>query len=215
MTVFPRPASTVILMDHNERVYMTKRPKTMKFFGGFYVFPGGAVEKGDYTNDSECIRNGNQTESFDAAHYLAAARELFEEVGVLLSSKDDDSNVEFENVLEYRSMLLAGEITFIEMLKQVGHHLNLENLTYFGHLTTPETNPIRFDTRFFLAELPIGQSPQPDINEVDEASWFKPDAALSAFENGEIFLAPPTIHALKTILNHQNGGPLMMPDLQF
>ena len=215
MTVIPRPASTVILMDDNARVYMTKRPKTMKFFGGFYVFPGGAVDKSDYAQNSVYIRNCKQNDSFDPAHFVAAARELFEEVGVLLSSKDGDTNVKVKKETDYRRMLLKGEISFIEMLKQEGHYLDLENLTYFGNLTTPKQNPIRFDTRFFLAKLPIGQTPKPDLNEIDEASWFFPDDALSAFENGEIFLAPPTIHALKTILNHQKGGPLMMPELHF
>jgi 8-oxo-dGTP pyrophosphatase MutT (NUDIX family) len=215
MTVIPRPASTVILIDDNARVYMTKRPKTMKFFGGFYVFPGGAVDASDYAQNSEYIRNCKQNDSFDPAHYVAAARELFEEVGVLLSSKDGDANVHFKKESEYRRLLLNGEISFIDMLIQEGHHLNLENLTYFGNLTTPKTNPIRFDTRFFLAQLPKGQFPKPDLNEIDEATWFSPDEALTSCENGEIFLAPPTIHALKTLINYQNGSPLMMPDLDF
>ncbi len=202
MAVIPRPASTVILMDDDLRVYMTKRPKTMKFFGGFFVFPGGAVEEGDHVQSSDYILNWNHDNTFDSSHYVAAARELFEEVGVLLCSTDDESTIQLkkESELDYRRLLLNGEISFIEMLKQEGLHLNLEHLTYFGHLTTPKTNPIRFDTRFFIAQLPKGQTPNPDLNEIDEAVWFYPSDALTAFENGKIFLAPPTIHALKTII---------------
>ncbi|MEH7308703.1 NUDIX hydrolase [Neobacillus drentensis] len=216
MTVIPRPASTIVLLDHSSRVYLTKRPKTMKFFGGFYVFPGGAVEKGDYALDFEYIKNGIRNESFDAAYYVAAARELFEEVGVLLGSTDDGSDLQLNKgtAIEYRRLLLDGEISFLQLLKQEGLHLNLDNITFFGHLVTPKEKPIRFDTRFFITQLPNGQYPNPDVNEVDEANWFSPQDALSAYQSGKISLAPPTIIALRTIMNSQNGTTLMMPDLQ-
>lgn len=216
MTVIPRPASTVVLMDHLSRVYLTKRPETMKFFGGYYVFPGGAVEEGDYSLDNEFVKNQKRDESFDRAFYVAAARELFEEVGVLLSSTEDNLPGQFteKSEMEYRRLLIKGEISFLEMLKQEGLHLNLEDLNYFGHLTTPKERPIRFSTRFFLARLPKGQFPKPDLNEIDEAFWFSPVDALSAYQNGKISMGPPTILALRTIMDYQNGSPLIMPQLQ-
>ena len=216
MTVIPRPASTVVLMDHLSRVYLTKRPETMKFFGGYYVFPGGAVEEADYSLGSEFIKSVQREDSFDLAYYVAAARELFEEVGVLLCSQDDGSPGLFtkEVEMEYRRLLIKGKFSFLDMLKQEGLHLNLENLTYFGHLTTPKERPIRFSTRFFLAQLPKGQFPKPDLNEIDEAFWFSPEAALQANQHGEISLGRPTIHALRTIMNYKTGSPLMMPELR-
>jgi 8-oxo-dGTP pyrophosphatase MutT (NUDIX family) len=63
-------------MDHLSRVYLTKRPKTMKFFGGFYVFPDGAVEKADYAIDSQFIKNRKPDISFNQAHYVAAAKRI-------------------------------------------------------------------------------------------------------------------------------------------
>lgn len=216
MTILPRPASTVVLMDHLSRVYLTKRPKSMKFFGGFYVFPGGSVEKSDHVLDLEYLKNGRRNELFDQAYYVAAARELFEEVGVFLSSTGDGSNAQLkkEKEMEYRRLLINGEISFLQILKQEGFYLDLENLTFFGNLITPKESPIRFDTRFFLAQLPNGQSPKPDLNEIDEACWFSLKDALSASRKGSISLARPTILALKTIMDYQNGKPLMMNNLQ-
>jgi hypothetical protein len=114
--------------------------------------------------------------------------------------------------MEYRSQLINGKISFMQMLKKERLHLNLKSLNYFGHRITSKEKSIRFDTRFFLAHMPEGQFPSPDFNEIDEACWFSPVEALSAYKNEEISLARPTILALTTIINHQKGSPLIMPE---
>jgi 8-oxo-dGTP pyrophosphatase MutT (NUDIX family) len=216
MTAIPRPASTVVLIDEFSRVYMTKRPKTMKFFGGYYVFPGGAVEKDDYFEDSETFLNLEGGTSFPQAYYVAAARELFEEVGVLLCETDGGAAAALkeETAADYRRLLIKGELTFLQMLKKEGFKFPTESLTPFGHLVTPEVSPIRFDTRFFLAHLPKGQVPKPDEHEVGEAYWLSPADALTAYQNEKISLAPPTVLALKTVKDFLDGSPLVMPKLQ-
>ncbi len=213
MCSIPRPASTVVLMDHFSRVYMTKRPETMKFMGGYYVFPGGAVDQTDDTQGSHDVITGKSNDTFAIGHYVAAARELFEEVGVLVCTKDDGSTVslDVETEREYRRLLIKGEISFLQLLKKEGLLFPLNNLAYIGHIITPNNSRIRFDTRFFLTHLPVGQTPKPDLNEISDASWMAPADVLTAYRSGEISLAPPTIHTLKTIINHQNGNQLMMP----
>ncbi|PWA12668.1 hypothetical protein DCC39_04315 [Pueribacillus theae] len=216
MAVTPKPASTVILMDKQDRVYLTKRPKTMKFLGGFFVFPGGAVDKEDNVPKCEYIKNWDSNASLNHADFIAAARELFEEVGVLIARKDDGSSVqlEHEKALEYRRLLVQRKMSFVQLLQQERLYLNLESLTYFGCFTTPEDNPYRFETRFFLAQLPEGQSPEPDNYEIEEAFWTTPSEALLAYEKGELPMVPPTILSLRTILNYQNGAPLMLPVIE-
>jgi 8-oxo-dGTP pyrophosphatase MutT (NUDIX family) len=212
MSATPKPASTVVLMDHESRVYLTKRPLTMKFMGGFHVFPGGAVEKADYVKNSKYIINNVHDHSVSLANYIAAARELFEEIGILLGNKLNGSPPYLSNkqVTNYRRMLIEGEISFTHVLEEVELYFDLQCLTYFGQIITPEEMPIRFDTRFFLAELPKGQNPDPDQREIDEGLWITPDDALKANLNKEIKLAPPTIISLQTIIKFQNGGDLMM-----
>jgi 8-oxo-dGTP pyrophosphatase MutT (NUDIX family) len=200
-------------MDHLNRVYLTKRPETMKFMGGYYVFPGGVVDKSDEVQDSTNFITGNHNDSFPRAHYVAAARELFEEVGVLICKQEDDSNVQLEEEteIEYRRLLLTRDISFLQLLQKEGLHFQLDHLAYIGHIITPKRSPFRFDTRFFLTQLPIGQTPKPDINEISDSKWISPADALTAYQSGEISLAPPTIHTLKTVINYQNGHPLIMP----
>nr|WP_263326465.1 NUDIX hydrolase [Neobacillus sp. Marseille-Q6967] len=212
MTVIPKPASTVVLMDDSSRVYLTKRPVSMKFMGGFHVFPGGAVEKTDQqVLDSTHILSNIQ-HSISLSYYLTAARELFEEVGVLLVTDKDGNPFQLpkDKIRAYRQQLVNGEISFIRLLELENLYIDLQCLTYFGQIITPEEMPIRFDTRFFLARLPQGQIPEPDLTEIDEACWFQPDEALAACKNKQIRLAPPTIITLQTIKNYENGGDLWM-----
>ncbi|MCH6264759.1 NUDIX hydrolase [Neobacillus citreus] len=214
MEVTPRPASTVVLLDHLDRVYLTQRPKTMKFMGGIYVFPGGAVDDSDAIYDDEYIKNEKRDESISQSYYIAAARELFEEAGILLCQTVDGTPVllEEDTALEYRRLLIKGEISFLHMLKKEALYLNLEYLTYFGRIVTPSQSKIRFDTKFFLARLPEGQTPIPDENEIDDSLWIHPQEALTRYEEETIPLAPPTIHTLKTIVHYVKSGQLSMPE---
>ncbi len=209
LTVVPRKASTVVLMDQDLKTYLTKRPLTMKFFGGHYVFPGGAIEQSDLDISNEYMKGQNLNPTFEKPHYVAAARELFEEVGILIS--DDLSNLPHDKINEYRQLLKNKEISFLQMLIQKDITINLDRLRYFGHRVTSKGRPIRFDTRFFLTQLPKGQTPLPDFSEIDEARWYTPKEALTAHENEEIALPLPTILALNSIIDHLEGKPLILP----
>lgn len=206
----PKQASTVVLVNENTEVYLTKRPASMKFMAGFHVFPGGSVDVADQE-----IALGNvqgQDESISLAYYVAAARELFEEVGILLTSKNDGSAVLLpkDQREEYRRQLRDGEISFDRFLKKEGLRLDCPSLTYLGQIMTPSILKIRFDTRFFLTKLPLGQTPEPDGIEIDEALWITPEDALAAYEAKEMKLAPPTILTLQALIRHQNGGALKL-----
>ncbi|WP_209124548.1 NUDIX hydrolase [Alkalihalobacillus sp. BA299] len=216
MTVIPKPASTVILIDDISRVYLTKRPKTMKFLGGFYVFPGGTVEQADNIVENKYIMNCVPHDVFSGAHYVAAARELFEEVGVFLGTTSEGVPIQIpENTAdEYRQLLINREISFLDILKYEGCLLDFEKLQYFGNRLTPKGSPFRFDTRFFLARLPKGQSPKPDSHEIADAFWITPEDALLSHQKGELSMVSPTVVSLRTLLDHQKGAPLMMPERQ-
>lgn len=212
MAATPKPASTVVLLDELSRVYLTKRPVTMKFMGGFHVFPGGSVENRDSLVEHEYVNSNEEQLSINLSHYIAAARELFEEVGILLCNTIDGFPVLLskEKEKKYRNQLLKGEIPFTRLLEQEMLYFDPQCLTYFGQIITPEINPIRFDTHFFLAKLPPGQSPEPDEKEIDGAIWIKPEEALTAYQNKKIKLAPPTILTLQAIIQFQESGVLKM-----
>jgi 8-oxo-dGTP pyrophosphatase MutT (NUDIX family) len=69
----PKPAATVVLLRpgrHGPAVLLTRRPKTMRFGGDLYVFPGGRLDEED------------------ADHRAAAVRETHEETGIELDAVD-------------------------------------------------------------------------------------------------------------------------------
>lgn len=214
--VTPKPASTVILINEEmTEVYLTQRPKTMKFMGGIYVFPGGSVDKADHIQEHEdVIIREPSDRSLDPSHYVAAARELFEEVGIFLGSTEEGEYVRLEaqKTAAYRRQLIDGEISFLQLLRQEGLKLRFGSLQYFGNIITPEGSPYRFDTRFFLAKLPKGQSPEPDRQEVDNVMWITPEEAIAGFERKTLPMVLPTIYCLKALVRSKQGEPLLLPD---
>jgi hypothetical protein len=74
-----------------------------------------------------------------------------------------------------------------------------QRLVEFSRWITPEEVTIRFDTRFFLAELPQGQEPKVDGEECVDQGWFTPQGALDAFAREEIALVFPTIKHLEQL----------------
>ncbi len=64
---------------------------------------------------------------------------------------------------------------------------------------TPEAESRRYDARFFLLELPLGQVGRHDEHETTMSFWARPTTVLQRFARGEIFLAPPTTRTLETL----------------
>ena len=56
------------------------------------------------------------------------------------------------------------------------------SLIKFSRWITPKEVQIRFDTHFFLAEMPAGQEPRIDGEECVDLGWFTPAQALEAYE---------------------------------
>lgn len=218
----PTSASTVIVIrpdpsGHCE-VFLTRRPPGMEFLGGFYVFPGGAVNKDDGAADtlSRChglspttaqhILQEELSPELSLAHWVAGARELFEEVGILFSVSEsgkplDMKNQELKNRLaKKRRALVRGEMSFSELLESERLYCDLARLAYFSHRVTPERYPIRFDARFFLARMPADQTPLFQSEEVWETLWITPRRALEEARKGRLPLMPPTQAALGTLI---------------
>lgn len=206
----PKPASTVVLIDEDFNIFLTKRPKTMQFLGGFYVFPGGGMDEADCYVKDEYILGEINDDFLHKGYYIAGARELFEEVGILLGERSDGRSLQLtEREREtLRKQLLLGELTFGQMLEREQLLFRLDCLQYFGELITPEEFPIRYDTKFFLAKLPEGQEPKPSEREIDEAFWVSAEEGLRLNETKEILLAPPTLVVLESIIKFKNGDQL-------
>jgi len=210
------PASTVVLLrgDHPFEVFLVQRSDSIAFLGGAHVFPGGRVDPSDHSHDFiggvrlQADQHVATTETIAArmpdvppevaiAHSVAAVRELFEEAGVLLGRPL--TAVSVERLAEARRDLLGGRITFADIMRREQLQLALDELAYFAHWVTPEIEIRRFDTRFFIARTPEGQTPIHDEGETTHSEWVEPAIAIERCRAGVISLPPPTWTTLETL----------------
>ena len=196
-----RPASTVVLLRPADpfEVFLVRRSDSIAFMGGAHVFPGGRVDDDDRLDDIDALSVGSEAAAarmsdvpgdVAVAHHVAAVRELFEEAGVLLARPLDAASM---SLLErYRRDLLTGATTFAEIVRREKIRLALDELAYFAHWVTPEIETRRFDTRFFVARAPDGQTPVHDAGETSHSEWLPPLGAIEQCRRGAISLPPPT-----------------------
>jgi 8-oxo-dGTP pyrophosphatase MutT (NUDIX family) len=197
----PRAASTVVLLRPAAPidVFLVRRSDSIAFMGGAHVFPGGRVDAVDHIDDVAAIADGAETVAArmtdvpiaDAiAQHVAALRELFEEAGVLLAHPVTAASI--SRLAARRRELLSGKTSFPEIVRNEALRLALDELAYFAHWVTPEIETRRFDTRFFVARAPEGQTPIHDAGETSHSEWLSPAEAIARCRRQEISLPPPT-----------------------
>lgn len=190
----PKDAAAVILLDRpsDPLVYWVRRHPSMAFQGSFQAFPGGQREEAD---GDVAVRNG----SGDAADAMrvAAVRELFEEAGVLVARGAERLGA--AELRELRRRLVEGREPFGDLLAEHGIEIDAALLAPAGRWVTPPFSPRRFDTWFFTASLPDGQEVELWEGELDHGEWLRPAEAVAAWESGRLLVAPPILHAIRTL----------------
>ena len=199
-----KDASTVMVIrdsDHGLEVFVARRVKGMAFAGGMTVFPGGGVDAADDDPDLAWAGPGpgwwaerlGCEESRARRLVCAAARETFEECGVLLADHIDGSPVADAGQYHVaRAQLEGHSLSFSRFLATEDLSLAAGRLRPFDHWITPAVEARRYDTRFFLAALPEGQEPDDNTSEVDLTFWARPADLLDDFRSGQSMLLPPT-----------------------
>jgi 8-oxo-dGTP pyrophosphatase MutT (NUDIX family) len=194
-----RIASTVMLVRQADEleVLMVKRNQQIDFFSGAMVFPGGKVEPGDLDPAWEAhIRGIDQVAEEERGPRIAASRETFEETGVLACAQACPSPAIAEDA---RARLEAGELSFLDFVRENGIVLDLTRLTLFARWLTPPVVPKRFDTFFYLIEMPAGQVVRHDGRETIENEWVTAREALRRGEAGERMILFPTRQNLRLL----------------
>jgi 8-oxo-dGTP pyrophosphatase MutT (NUDIX family) len=169
--VVPRLAATVLLVRDGAsglQVFMVARNRAIEFASGALVFPGGKVDPED-----RALAGGDD----DKAARVAAIRETYEECGVLLTEP---------------AAATASGLPFHERLTAERLEPALDALTLFAHWITPTILPKRFDTRFYIAEAPAGQTAAHDGGEAVDSVWIEPWRALAEAAEGRRTLVLPT-----------------------
>jgi endoribonuclease LACTB2 len=196
--IIPKDAAAVILLrpdtdPTNPEVFLVKRSTKLAFLGGFQAFPGGQRE----ADDGEApIENCADPEA--AAMISCAARELFEEVGVLLARGAQTLTVGQRTSL--LDDLNSKRMSWPELLRLYGLHLDGDDFTFAGRWVTPPFAPRRFDTWFFLANCPAKQQPHvTEDSELESGAWIAAREAFEKWQRSEVVAVPPVLHALKTL----------------
>jgi 8-oxo-dGTP pyrophosphatase MutT (NUDIX family) len=181
----PRPAATVVLLrpENPFEVYVLRRAATM-VFGGLYAFPGGGVDPSDRPAALRTDWSERLGVPREQAHAVvgAAVRELFEEAGVLLAGPVDepDRTVGDVSAADWeadRVAVAARELTLSDLLHVRGLRLRDDLLLPWARWVTPEFEPKRFDTWFFVALLPAGQHARDVSGEAESTQWIRPAGA--------------------------------------
>jgi glyoxylase-like metal-dependent hydrolase (beta-lactamase superfamily II)/8-oxo-dGTP pyrophosphatase MutT (NUDIX family) len=205
MSQSPKDAAAVILLRHNTHqldpeIYLVRRSDKLAFLGGFHAFPGGQL---DPTDSEVLVENCPDAES--AAAISGAARELFEELGVL-AARGAELLTKGQRV-SLLDDLESGRMSWPALLQHYDLQLNADDFTFAGRWVTPPFSARRFDTWFFLVNCPAKQEPQVLPGELESGAWDTARNALERWQRSEILAVPPTLHALETLA----GG--ITPDL--
>jgi 8-oxo-dGTP pyrophosphatase MutT (NUDIX family) len=209
----PRRAATVMLLKDGPAgtvVHMLRRRASMAFAGGAYAYPGGGVDARD---DEHHIHWAGPTRAWWADRFgvdettaqaivCAAVRETYEEAGVLLAGPTAESVVGDTTGAEWeadRAALVARDLSFAEFLERRGLVLRSDLLGAWTRWITPEFEPRRYDTWFFVAALPQGQRTRNASTEADRTVWIRPRDAADGYDKGELLMMPPTIATLRQI----------------
>lgn len=214
--VAARDAATIVVVrdgDEGIEAYLMRRHTTMEFGPGMYVFPGGGVVASDSERDiawfgpepAHWARLFSCDVDVAKGVVVAAVRETFEETGILLAGPDGDtvvSDTSGDDMAAARLALDAGEISFADFLADRGLVLRADLLGAWAHWITPEFQPKRYDTRFFVAALPAGQRVGAISRESDRASWVPLAHVLATVETGAASMMAPTIAVCREVSAH-------------
>jgi glyoxylase-like metal-dependent hydrolase (beta-lactamase superfamily II)/8-oxo-dGTP pyrophosphatase MutT (NUDIX family) len=208
-----RAASLLLLRDGTDglEVLMLRRPEREgDLSSGAVVFPGGVVDARDRAAHAVCLGFDDTAASAQLGvaaggldFLVAAVRETFEEVGLLLAEGVRD----WDALQGWRRALQAGDGGIADLCLAQGLKLDLRGLIYFSHWLTPPGLPRRFDTRFFAALAPARQHAEVDHGEAVELMWLTPQAALAP-QRG-LKLLPVTRRTLQELARHANAADAM------
>ncbi|MFO1197061.1 MAG: MBL fold metallo-hydrolase [Burkholderiaceae bacterium] len=202
--VVPRPAATILLLRdtaHGLEVLMTRRSATASFAPGAYVFPGGALDIADGSEQARAVSRSRASQGMEQqAFSVAAIREAFEELGVLLAYRGDGSMADQSDV----DHLDRDKPDFLGQLEAGNYRMAVDQVNWLCHWVTDPDLPKRFDARFFVAPMPPGQVPVADEGETFEPVWISPSKALERHARGEFEMIFPTVRTLMRLAHQPN-----------
>jgi glyoxylase-like metal-dependent hydrolase (beta-lactamase superfamily II)/8-oxo-dGTP pyrophosphatase MutT (NUDIX family) len=217
----PRAAATIVLLRPGAgatEILLMRRSQKAANFSGAFVFPGGLLEPADreprlldrVVGIPEPEANARLEVPAGALSYWAAAvRECYEESGILLAVDEQQRPLSADRLAALaplRTALNAGQTTLLEILERERLYIPAQVIAYADRWITPPVHARRFDTRFFVAAVPVGQQVWHDNAELVESHWLTRAEVLRRFEAGQMELPLPTQVLVKRLGAHDHPG---------
>lgn len=220
----PRPAATVVLLRDaatGPEVLLLRRHAQASNLPGMYVFPGGKLDAEDsapavapHLDQPPAALHARLNEpgadhATAAGLHVAALREVLEECGLLLAEPLQHTTA--WDASRARAMLREGQ-SFLQVLAALQLRLQTRHIVPWSRWVTsraPSVGTRRFDTRFFVAQAPAGQTALHDNEETTDSLWIAPRTALEQYRDGHIDLAPPQIMSLAHLSRHASVASVL------
>lgn len=168
-------------------LYLVARRPELAFFGGYWAFPGGVLDAADAALAAPPGAAGGSDEAVMA---IAAARELFEETGILCVRGGPLDAPVRESL---RHELLSGKATFGALLARHGLDVDAQRFVPVCWMTTPIFSPVRYETLFFLVDIGAGETPSIIDGELTAGEFVDAGAVLARWRAGERLIVPPAV----------------------
>jgi glyoxylase-like metal-dependent hydrolase (beta-lactamase superfamily II)/8-oxo-dGTP pyrophosphatase MutT (NUDIX family) len=194
-----RPSAAVVLLrgeGEGLQVFWVRRSERVQTMPEFRGFVGGTVDK----EDAEIPVAGATGQ--DAIERVCAIREAFEEAGVLLATERTGPAAALAHA---RSQLLAGETTFGALAAEHGWRFHAGPMTPAGRWMTPPFTPRRFETQYFVARMPDGQTASVREGELSQGEWVRPVDALRRWQMGYEIFAAPILYTMFGLAHGEEG----------
>lgn len=208
--VAPRAAATVLLLRDAPggaglEVLMTRRSPQASFAPGAYVFPGGAIDAQDAEAATHAQVDHRPAQAGErVTQAVAAIRESFEELGVLLARHADGRFADAQDIAA-----LDRGAPFVAQCAARGLRLAADAVFLLAHWTADRDLPKRFDVPFLVARMPQGQEPVADETEQFEPVWVRPRDALDRHAAGQFFMIFPTIRTLERLAEFASADAVL------
>ena len=146
----PQAAAGIVLLrgsGEDAEVLLGRRSASLRFMPGYYVFPGGRLDRADHQEsgfpepepEDPGAHADRTTRRLMAALRRAAIRETWEETGLLLGKPPDR-----DEARSGRPAAVWGHYHAMGAAPAFGA------LQYIARAITPAASPVRFHSRFFL-----------------------------------------------------------------
>ena len=196
-----RAAASLLLGRDGPRgpeLFLLARSRNSAFASGALVYPGGTVDESDRNPALRARAEGSENlDEEELAFRIAAIREAFEECGILLARPRGSGELVGRERLDSVKRRFAGDLADHSLdMRALAEAEDLvlacDHLVPFAHWITPETQPKRFDTHFYLAGAPPDQEARHDGHESIDSIWITPAALVDAADRGTWYVMFPT-----------------------